>query len=706
MKISSILSKDKTLVVAAGALASLIFGLAVVGAFRSYSPVPLWDMWDGYIGFFERVTEGDWSAWWAQHNEHRIVLARLLFWADLRWFGGASWFLIVVNYVLVGLGALVFWLILRDAVSAVKSTANKAVLGLFITAWLFLWMQHQNLTWGFQSAFILAQLLPLCALYWLHKSVADDHGRHFLVACGFGLASVGTMANSILVLPLMACYALFTRQSAVRVGVLAALSVVTLYFYFHDYHAPSHHGSLSQALKENPSGLLQYVLLYLGSPFYYLLGQGAFGRLIALVTGLILVVSSAWFAIKSLRQPREATLQLALLFFILYIGGTALGTAGGRLIFGVDQALSSRYTTPALMVWAALLVLYAPALLAAGGVKRKRLLFPFAVLALLMIPLQLKALRSQDEVLFERRIAALALELRIKDQRQIGHIYPSAEGALSSAEKPSADNLSIFGMYPFRDAREQLGTSVRQLAFPACQGYLDAVEAIDGDVRFVRVAGWMFNPASKSYPQVVRFLNDQSKVVGYALTGQRRPDVADAINKKALLSGYRGYLLSDQTGAVLTLQGESQEGPSCQIQAHVPVILFSITSAKPSADRTTVDSTNVLPGNQWLGSDFYRSVINDMQVYGSFINSDADVGAISLRIKRGDRIFYRSGPTGGRQLLEISGGVLPTVKLPVSTEWVLLDFSSIILPDEDFIVKFSDNGPGWGEWSAIAVKTN
>jgi hypothetical protein len=662
-------------------------------------------MWNGYLEFFVKVTEGDWSAWWAQHNEHRIVLARLLFWADLRWFGGASWFLIVVNYVLVGLGTLVFWLILRDAVVAVKSTEDKAVLGLFITAWLFLWMQQNNLTWGFQSQFILAQLLPLCALYWLHKSVADDRGRHFLVACGFGLAAVGTMANGILALPLMTLYALVTRQSAVRVGVLVALSVVMLYFYFHDYHAPSGHGSLLQALKENPSGLLQYVLLYLGSPFYYLLGQGALGRHIASVTGLILVVSSAWFAIKSLRQPREATLQLALLFFILYIGGTALGTAGGRLIFGVDQALGSRYTTPALMVWAALLVLYAPALLAAGGVTRKRILIPFAVIALLMIPLQLKALRSQDEVLFERRIAALALELRIKDQRQIGHIFPSVEWALSLAEKPSVDNLSIFGMYPFRDAREQLGTTVQQLALPTCQGALDEVEGTDGDTRFVRVRGWMFNPASKSDPQVVRFLDDQGKVVGYALTGQSRPDVAEAINKKAIQSGYRGYLLSDQTGAVLTLQGESQEGPSCQIQAHVPVILFSITSAKPSADRVTVDTANVLPGNQWLGSDFTRSVIDGMQVYGSFINADADVGAISLRIKRGDRIFYRSGPTGGYQLLEVSGSSYLPVKLPVSTEWVLLDFSSIILPDEGFIVKFSDNGPGWGEWSAIALRT-
>jgi len=41
--------------------------------------------------------------------------------------------------------------------------------------------------------------------------------------------------------------------------------------------------------------------------------------------------------------------------------------------------------------------------------------------------------------------------------------------------------------------------------------------------------------------------------------------------------------------------------------------------------------------------------------------------------------------------------------LPVSTEWSLLDFNSMILPDGDFVVKFSDQGAGWSEWSAIAV---
>lgn len=562
-------SKDKTLILAFGGFTALIVGLAVVGAFRFYSPVPHKDMWEGYLWFFLRVADGDIGAWWAQLNEHRLVLSRVLFWADLKWFGGASWFLIAVNYFLASASALLFWRILRAVSATEKPATGEILLGFALTSWLFLYCQKANLAWGFQSHFFLAQLLPLCALYWLHKSVVEIRGSpHFLVACGFGLASAGAMANGTLALPLMTFYALLTRQSIVRVGALLALSVVTIYIYLYDYHAPGGHGSLSQALKENPSGLLQYVLLYIGSPFYYLFFTGAFGKLIALLMGLFFLGSSARFAIKSLRQPREGALTLALLFFILFVGGTALGAGGGRLIFGMEQALSPRYTTASIMAWAALLVLYSPTILVAIKSRDKKYLFPFAALAFLMIVVQLRALKLRDGELFEKKISALALELQVKDQAQIWYVYAygkDIQGALNVAEKASARNLSIFGMYPFRDAREQLGAFVQQPALPACQGRLEAVEAIDGDARFVRVSGWIFNSAGRTYPNVIRFLDSHGKVAGYALTGQTRPDIANVIGKKALQAGYRGYLLADQMGA-MTLQGED---PPCQMRINV-----------------------------------------------------------------------------------------------------------------------------------------
>jgi hypothetical protein len=703
MKKIPMLSKDKILILSFGSLAVLVVGWAIIGAFRSYSPVPYGDMWNGTLGFFMSAAEGDNTLWWAQHNEHRILLGRLLFWIYFKFFGGANWFLIVFNYFLLSANALLFYKILRTAAATEKPAIGEILLGLFMTAWLFQWMQYENMTWGFQSSFFLAHLLPLCALYWLHKSIAGTHADyHFLIACGFGLASVGTLANGILALPLMTLYALIMRQNLLRIGILLSLSAATLFLYFHNYHAPVKHGSLSQALGENPFGLLQYMLRYMGSPFYYLFGEEEFGKLMANLAALFLIGSSACAAIQSLRQPRESALTLALLFFIFYIGGTALGTGGGRLIFGLNQAFSSRYTTPSLMAWAALLIIYSPTILSALKSRRVLALLPFAVLAFPMIFQQLSALQPKYKVLSNRKTAALALELHVKDEEQIKSVFPVPQTALALAEKASIQNLSVFGEYPFRDAREQLGVSVQQSNLPACQGSLDAVAEIDGDVRFVHVYGWIFDPVRKDSPDMIRFLGNQGNVVGYALTGKPRPDVAKAIDKRALLAGYQGYLLADQMGKKLTLQGE---GTTCQMQVKVPVPLFSLASIKLlAADSVTIDSANVLPGNQWVGSDSYKSVIDGMQVYGSHINSDADRGTISLRIKRGDRIFYRSGPTGGQQFIEVAENGLSPAKLPVSKDWALIDFNSSILPNRTFVIKLSDNGSGWGEWSAIAVR--
>jgi hypothetical protein len=583
--------KDKILILAFGTLAVVVVGLAVTGAFLSYSPVPIEDMWDGYVGFLMKVSDGQIGIWWDNHNEHRIILSRALFWADQKWFGGAGWFLIVTNYFLVSATALVFWRILCDSVALEKPTTAEILLGLFVTAWLFQWMQFENLTRGFQSQFILAQLLPLCGFYWLHKSIAERNTKHnFFVACGFGVASVGAMANGILSLPLMALYAILTRQSLTRTGLLASLSVAMLFLYFHNYTAPSQHGSLTQTLRDNPSGFIRYILIYLGSPFYYLYAGNLnqpiveFGKLIAQAAGLALIGNSAWLAIKALRNPSEMTLELAMLFFILYIGGTAFGTAGGRLVFGLDQALSSRYTTPALMAWSALLIVYSPAILATIRTSGSKSLPVFAVLSILMINLQCQSLQPQNDELFEREIAALALAIHINDQTQIKRIYPAVEPLLAGVEKAAEKNLSIFGMYPFNAARQQFGNTAPALELPPCKGYIDNVDLVNGDDRFIRVNGWIFNPLGKSCPQIVNFINAQSQIVGYAITGMPRQDVADAVDKNALLSGYKGYILSDQMGLTMTLQAENQSSPSCQMQAKVPLALFSLTPTKPSSE--------------------------------------------------------------------------------------------------------------------------
>jgi uncharacterized membrane protein (GlpM family) len=557
-------------VTAFGLHAFAFVGLAVAGAVRAFSGVPYWDMWDGYLGWFIKVSDGDWTQWWAQHNEHRIVLSRLLFWVDLEWLGGTQWLLIAANFLLVGLTVLVFWLWLRDSVGADARRPVVAVLALFVVSWLFLWSQQENLTWGFQSQFFLAGLIPLCAFYRLHRSIADAGGgvRDFAIACAFGVASIGALANGVIALPLMTVFALLARQKASRVGVLAALSAATLALYFYGYQPVVRHGSLLLALTQDPVGMVKYVSLYLGSPFFWILGANTIPGVVypAALAGLFLVAASLWFAVKALRQPRSSSLQLALLFFILYVGGTAFGTAGGRLALGLSAASSSRYTTLALMAWAALLVLFSPAIVERARTAGDKVLWVLAALAIVMTPLQLHALKSQAPIVFGRDVAALALELGVRDQQQIGTVSPSLDLALPIARVAAERHLSVFGRPPLVDLNTRIGRPVSSGTPARCQGGLDGTTAV-GDARFVRVSGWILDGARDSVPKDVAIVDKDGRLVGYALTGAERADIRDTVSPSAYYSGLEGYVLSDQIGEVVSLVGGNGE---CVFSAVVP----------------------------------------------------------------------------------------------------------------------------------------
>jgi len=531
---------EKKIQALAISVAVTFVALAVIGGIRNYSPVPYWDMWDGYLAFYTRITHGDWTAWWAQHNEHRIVLSHILFWIDLAWLGGKGWFLIVVNYLLVAISVILFWTILKERIGR-ESRSALILFGAFFCIWLYSWVQHENLTWGFQSQFFLACLLPLAAFYCLHKTlpnckIPDASSVTWLIlSCVLGIASLGTMANGVLVLPLLLIEAVILRSRGTHIVTLALLAVVGPTLYFHDYHAIAAHGSLVQAVSETPLKLLSYILLYLGGPFYYFLGKGPIAQYIAQALGLFLIGSSVYFLYRSLHSPRANSLCLALLVFLLYIGGTAVGTAGGRLIFGV--ATTSRYMTPALFAWAALVALYAPQL--SKTVRSGRILrmaIPCIILLVLMFARQLHALESHKSELFERKVAALALALQVKDQEQIETIYPDAEHVEQISREPIAKKISVFGEPIIENAIKLIGGAQPTMASEDCRGVLEKVRKIPSERKYVRVTGQLICEKSTKAVLLVK----GGMVIGYALRGMLKPD----LDSERQHLGFKGYMLA------------------------------------------------------------------------------------------------------------------------------------------------------------------
>jgi hypothetical protein len=560
--------------------AASMLAMAVAGAVIGFSPVPFWDMWGGTLGFYIAVADGNHAAWWAQHNEHRIVLSRLLFWLDYAVFGGRSAFLITTNFVIVFTAVATFFAIARQYLGSRESDRSVYLATAFLTAWLFQWMQEENLAWAFQSQFFLAQLLPLIALYLLSRAatLSISGGWHFAGACAAGALAMGAMANGIITLPLMTLYAIITRMSTKHILTLAALSVVLLTAYFLDYQRPGDHGSVITTLVTQPVELAHYVLLYLGTPFYVLTGEGETGLWAARTSTAVMAVLTLRALWPAVRAPRDNLIHLALIFYIVYLAGTALGTGSGRLIFGINQAVTYRYTTPALMAWAALLWLHLPLLINWMKTNRILSLTIAAVLASVMLWHQTAALTPQHQRIFDRAVAMLALEMDVRDEPQINTIYVMDQGLISTAEVASAYDVGIFADYPWHNLREQVSRRTTVQTGGQCVGHLDQVSTIAAEPGFVRIDGWLFSASHNRAPLLIRLVSATGTTAGFALTGQPRPDVRDAVNKEAYLSGFRGYLTIDSLGEPIELAGLDV---NCSLMIDVPGTSVTIQQRQP-----------------------------------------------------------------------------------------------------------------------------
>lgn len=525
-----------------------------VGSILWFSPVPFWDMWDGTVDFHFLQRTGGIRTFFERANEHRILWSRILFWADYKFFGGLSHLLIAANFALM----VALWAAFASSAIRLSEDNRRAgwLAALIVALPCFSWLQTENINWGYQSQFFLAYLLPLLALLSMARWMCDGRERWYYASIALGVASSLSMANGLLALPLLVAMLLLNQRFDIRrlVGSIM-VTFLTIGIWMIGYESERH--------PVQPLEWLKFFVAFLGAPGHWIFQN----EVLTLVLGVSLLLTLAYFGFAWVAGRTRNPYYSALLLFLLYVVAAAAAAATGRGFGGYLAALASRYETPVMLAYAAIVVMAMHLGRRNQAGTRASLATLLGAFIVIFLPTQLQAIgdagRTRSQ---ERMLAALALDLSVRDNDAISAIFPvdtpdRVERVQRIAHKAVSEGLGIFSQKELSTARAALGAAAATTNLKPCTGFLDAVLPIPTDEKHLKIQGWTFNAQTDKVPPVA-FIVSAGKITGVGLTGIDRPDVQKVISPNALRSGFSGYALAPMTaGAQFYCPTEARLSP-------------------------------------------------------------------------------------------------------------------------------------------------
>ncbi len=537
---------------AASCVGSMLAFLAMlqIGVKNAYSGVPFWDEWNGSLEFISNFGPENLGSIFMQHNEHRIILFRLIALFNYHVLNGQIWFLVTINLaILVGIVHILFrYLSLILESKRITTPQIKISVISILVIIESSWMQEQNINWGFQSQFLLGIYLPLVAFFFLQDYWLKGKKRTFYFAILFGVLSAGTFASGIIVLPLMLLGALISKRDPKELLKLSIFALFIVILYFQGYSTPGQHSNPLVSLFFNTFEVLKYAAVYLTSPVIKSIGERNSAIILLVLAGLTYATLLFLYRTLSSRNliSGEGVFVLPILFLISFIGLTALGRAN----FGAREALASRYTSVTLLFY----ILITLVLFSRGLISRKlevsHLWVTLTLVVVLLMPSQLDAL-SRNNNAFDQRLSALGLNLGIRDDEQVSRIFSNPGYLYEFAPKIISKNKGIFATQLFEMARSSKSLKISGVDIDVCEIRIDQVfPSADGS--FQKVFGWSFIRSVNRPIGDFLVLNSDGKIVGAGISGAIRSDVDSYLELKNVDAGFAFYLMERGTNLIVS----------------------------------------------------------------------------------------------------------------------------------------------------------
>ncbi len=314
---------------------------------RFYTNMWIWDPWD-YLSRFDRYRRFDLTTLWIQHNEHRAIATELSYLADIFFFHGKQLVPEILGISAYFAAALLLaasaWYASRSWSMMAAGLLTMAIAG-YKTCVISLNIPFLN-CWPFLEFFAVAAFAALV----LHKK----HPVWLIVSIGCGIAATYSLANGMLVWPLLVLAAWqlgFAGRQLLAIAISGAFSIGLYFVHYNNLHSATPGIAL-----QHPKYFFKFIGAFLSVPFQTD-ASVPWGWTLGWIALAIAVIDLA--IVHRRRLWASAPVIVAGGFIALAVGSAFLAGVGRMdprdpLLIA---ARAGRYTTEPTLFWCALVVL-------------------------------------------------------------------------------------------------------------------------------------------------------------------------------------------------------------------------------------------------------------------------------------------------------------------------------------------------------------
>jgi hypothetical protein len=384
-----------------------------------------------------------------------------------------------------------------------------------------------------------------------------------LLGLFFAVCGTFSLACGLLVWPILLFVCVLERASLATYAAIVGIGVPVWVFYFWGYYSPPDLAD-PQASLAQPLSVLAFAFTYLVNVSPYIPSR------LATILGLCsFSVGAMGFGIYVRRRvgPMIGRSDSFFVYLAIFIVATAFVTALGRINFGISQAVVSRYRTPTLIFWAAILGGGCSWWSEIAGYTGRLFDMPLVAilfLAIFILPAQEPSIETLTTLTNQIKRSSIALAFEATDEAP-SWLFRLRPDLVRRYTPFLRDNhLSIFADRLFAARGQPLTALFASRSARECSGSVDELKDFGGRSKIMgAVFGWGWIQSERRGAQTVVLADDTGAIVGLATGMGRRPDVAAIFhNNEMLYTGWSGYFRAEPTARRISAYAILSDGKS------------------------------------------------------------------------------------------------------------------------------------------------